>query len=172
MWPLGTRLAARDKAGSLEDPQVLHHPEALHAWQRGSQLAECLAVGVEQTVEQQAAARVSEGPEDVSLLGGILVGRRSPRGKPGRRRKVMHWSPVYRRRARVFRPQGGGVSGRCWRQRDETQAPHAPLDGMAAPRYRRGVAGSPRAAPVADHGVAADLRSLGGRSGGRTGLAV
>src|SRR5213592_3351283 len=57
---LPTDAARRDDLGLLEDGQVLHHTESGHVREVRAQLAERLPVAIEQSIEQQAAARIGE----------------------------------------------------------------------------------------------------------------
>ena len=53
----------RDEAGVLEDAEVLHHAEARDL-EGAFDLAETLAVALEEAIENRAARRVRECPED------------------------------------------------------------------------------------------------------------
>jgi hypothetical protein len=53
----------RDQARLLEHAEVPHDAEPRHRRQVRAQLAERLAIALEEPVEEQAPARVAEGPE-------------------------------------------------------------------------------------------------------------
>ena len=57
--------AGDDEPGPLEDREVLHHAEAGQLGQRAAQVDERLTVAGEEGVEQRAAVRVGQRPEDV-----------------------------------------------------------------------------------------------------------
>ena len=61
---LAADAAGLDQAGLLEDIEVAHHAEARHRGQGRRELAEGLSVAIEQPVEEQAPARITESPED------------------------------------------------------------------------------------------------------------
>ena len=58
--------SGRDEAGSLQDAEVLHDPEPGHPGQRLAQLAERLAIALEEPIEEDPPTRVAECPEDRS----------------------------------------------------------------------------------------------------------
>jgi len=64
---------ADDEARILQDPQVLHHAEPSHL-ELGLELGERTAVPLEQTVEQVAASRIGECPEDVVVVHVPIIG--------------------------------------------------------------------------------------------------
>ena len=55
--------AGDDEAALLEHGEVLGHAEAGHLGQRGRELAEGLAVALEQRVQQRPPVGVGQGPE-------------------------------------------------------------------------------------------------------------
>ena len=57
--PLG-----RDEIRLLQDREVLHDPEPRHPRQVPAQLAERLAIALEEPVEQDPPIRIGERPED------------------------------------------------------------------------------------------------------------
>ena len=67
--PLPAHFAAGDEVGFAQHAQVLHHAEAGHRRQGPAQLAQGLAIALEQSVEQHPAATVGEGTEDGVVLG-------------------------------------------------------------------------------------------------------
>src|SRR5438067_13202523 len=67
------RAAGDDEAGLLENPQVLHHAEAGHL-ELGLELGERTAVALEEPVEQMAAGRIGECPEDLVVVHARIIG--------------------------------------------------------------------------------------------------
>ena len=61
---LATDLLGRHEIRRLEHAQVLHDPEPRHLRQRLAQLAERLAIALEEPIEEHPSTRVGEGPED------------------------------------------------------------------------------------------------------------
>ena len=61
---LATDLDGRHEAGLLEDPQVLHDPEARHVRQVPAQLPKRLAIALEEPVEQHPPIGIGQCPED------------------------------------------------------------------------------------------------------------
>ena len=60
---LATDALCRHEPGFLEDAEMLHDPEARHAGQVLAQLAERLAIALEEPVEQHSPTGVGERPE-------------------------------------------------------------------------------------------------------------
>ena len=54
----------RDEVRLLQHREVLHDPEPRHPGQVLAQLAERLAIALEEPVEQDPPIRIGEGPED------------------------------------------------------------------------------------------------------------
>jgi hypothetical protein len=52
------------EAGLFEYPEVLHDPETCHARQRLAQLAERLAIALEESIEEDPPIAVGECPKD------------------------------------------------------------------------------------------------------------
>jgi hypothetical protein len=61
---LATDASGREQAGFLEDPEMLHDPEARHRGQRLAQLTERLAIALEEPVEEDPPIAVGECPKD------------------------------------------------------------------------------------------------------------
>ena len=60
---LAPDLPRRDQTRPLQDVQVLHDPEAGHVGQPGRELAERLAIALEEPIQEQASTRVGQRPE-------------------------------------------------------------------------------------------------------------
>ena len=61
----------REESGVLEDAEVVHHSLARHRGEVGAQLAEGLAVTLEEGIEQQPSARIIDGGEHLVHAGMI-----------------------------------------------------------------------------------------------------
>lgn len=65
---LATDLLGGDQIGLLEHGEVFHHGESGDVWEERDELADGLAIRLEQGVEQRSPGGVGERPED-SLFG-------------------------------------------------------------------------------------------------------
>ena len=61
---LAADLLGRHEIGRLQHPQVLHDPEPRHVGQRLAQLAERLAIALEESIEEDPPTWVGECPKD------------------------------------------------------------------------------------------------------------